>query len=192
MAIFGKSIRNANGQFGVGNSGGLMHSSRSGGYFDNKGRGKKLLVERCAGSEPFSEKDFTNSYHCYIWIEFRNSWKFFADRVLKWEVLEVDYYRGVLDNGNVIFYDAMENSCREMTKEEAEFPTEESWLREFARRLRRAMEVKGFDQLRLSEETGISQGSLSGYCLGKRCPSSYSSRLIAEALDCSLDFLLNF
>ena len=152
------------------------------------------LFSKLSGSKelPISSlnRDNPGCYDDYIWDQFNLLFKLDAMRTVKWERLEVDYYKATLDDGSFIFYDAIEHCARHMAKDEAEFDSEESWRREFARRLTWMMNTRGVDQIKLSEITGISQSAISNYTRAARTPSAYSCSVIAQALNCSLDFLV--
>lgn len=125
-----------------------------------------------------------------------------ARRTEVWEKIDDEYYKVILRDDlegfrssnycNVIFFDAFENSVNYPSDFTCQFNTERLWCREFSRRLIRAMNYRGIDQIHLSELTGISQASISGYARGVRPPSAYSISLIAKALGCSLDYLQRF
>lgn len=131
-------------------------------------------------------------YDDYVWDQFSCMFRRDAEKTVKWEELELDYYKATLDDGSVIFYNATEHSIRWISKEEAEFNTEESWRREFSTRLVWLMDARSVDQKQLSQMTGISQSSISCYTRGAKVPSAYSCFVIARALNCSLDFLQRF
>ena len=124
------------------------------------------------------------------------AWRSFCDvesrdvaRVVWWEKICLDYYKAVLDDSTVIFYDYAENWARRLNAEQAKFKTEEEWRKEFGRRLAIAMNRAGVNQLILSERMNISQSSLSYYMAGKKLPSAYMVGRLAEVLNCSSDFL---
>ena len=58
-------------------------------------------------------------------------------------------------------------------------------------RIKRLRKQKGYSQKILSEKIGCNQGSLSNYELGKRTPHMEAATSLAEALDISLDYLIN-
>lgn len=58
-----------------------------------------------------------------------------------------------------------------------------------AQRLKEAMKNKGINQRRLCELTGISKSGISQYCSGKTHPGTHSLKLIADALDVSIEYL---
>ena len=153
------------------------------GLFSKKGGPVEIPISELTPNKP-------KCYDDYIWDQFSCLYKFLAEKTVKWEELELDYYKATLTDGSIVFYDATEHSFRQMSREEAEFGVEENWRREFARRLVWSMDSKGIDQIKLSELTGISQSSISNYTRGVRTPSAYSCSVIAQALNCSLDFLV--
>ena len=70
--------------------------------------------------------------------------------------------------------------------------TDSGWRKEFARRLRKKMAMKGIAQVRLGELTGISQQLLSLYTKGKTLPSVQKASALAKALNCSVNDLIGF
>ena len=70
--------------------------------------------------------------------------------------------------------------------------TDAGWRKEFARRLRKKMAMKGITQVRLGELTGISQPLLSLYIQGKSLPSAQKVSAIAKAIGCSVNDLIGF
>ena len=69
---------------------------------------------------------------------------------------------------------------------------EDDFKRCLGRKMYREMVRRGFDQIMLSKATGISKGTISYYMNGTSMPSLYKIKLIADALDCSVDELLKF
>lgn len=70
--------------------------------------------------------------------------------------------------------------------------TDAGWRKEFARRLRKKMAMKGITQTNISELTGISQPLLSLYVQGKSLPSAQKVSSLAKALNCSVNDLIGF
>ena len=70
--------------------------------------------------------------------------------------------------------------------------TDAGWRKEFARRLRKKMAMKGITQTNISELTGISQPLLSLYVQGKCLPSGQKVSSLAKALNCSVNDLIGF
>lgn len=61
----------------------------------------------------------------------------------------------------------------------------------FARRLCECLDEKGMNANKLSEKTGISKSSISGYINGEQKPNIIQIKKIAEILEVSSDYLLN-
>ena len=70
--------------------------------------------------------------------------------------------------------------------------TDTGWRKEFARRLRKKMAMKGITQDNLSKLTGIGQPLLSLYTQGKSLPSAQKVSAIAKAIGCSVNDLIGF
>ena len=137
---------------------------------------------------PIQETDVPNK-DAYAWHLYETYWKMEAMQTVSFILIDRDYYRADLKSGDIIFFNPSRNECRVLTREDAAFPTEESWLREFGRRLTHAMEARGINQYDLAELTGYSQSSISSYCSGRKCPSTYALAKIVRCLKCSTEFL---
>ena len=70
--------------------------------------------------------------------------------------------------------------------------TDTGWRKEFARRLRKKIAMKGITQDNLSKLTGIGQPLLSLYTQGKSLPSAQKVSALAKALGCSVNDLIGF
>lgn len=70
--------------------------------------------------------------------------------------------------------------------------TDAGWKKEFARRLRKKIAMKGITQDNLSKLTGIGQPLLSLYTQGKSLPSAQKVSSLAKALNCSVNDLIGF
>ena len=70
--------------------------------------------------------------------------------------------------------------------------TDVGWKKEFARRLRKKIAMRGITQVRLGELTGISQPLLSLYTQGKTLPSVQKASALAKTLNCSVNDLIDF
>lgn len=101
-----------------------------------------------------------------------------------------------LDDGSAIEYDLILQARRsainiDILTRKRHPTTEEAWRKTFARKLWRMMRYKGFTQVDLSKDTGISNASLTYYTTGAATPSAYKILLIARALGCSVDELVD-
>lgn len=158
------------------------------GWFNSSG----MQVSKPAVPFPKQSNCLDNDYEKQIWSNFVDYGLIDAREVVKWEKLEVGYYKATLEKGDIIFYISTENSCRRIPASEAKFHTQKLWSREFSRRFNYAMEKVGMNQQMLSEKTGISQASLSYYNNCQRVPSAYTVRCIADALRTTVGFLSDF
>lgn len=93
-----------------------------------------------------------------------------------------------LNDGRKLLYDDLTDSTRYLNLD-PDSMTEEEIMNEFRYRLRHAMSIRGFNQIKLSEETGISVSMISRYLTGDNIPSILKVIQIARALKCSLDEL---
>lgn len=93
-----------------------------------------------------------------------------------------------LDNGTMLSYDDLEKSTRVLPSD-PNVMGEEQFRREFARRLRRQMYLKGVTQMQLANGADISEVSLSNYMTGKSTPSFFIVDKLAKVLKCHVDDL---
>lgn len=70
--------------------------------------------------------------------------------------------------------------------------TKGQWLECFSRHLAKLMVEEGYNQMSLSERTGINQSCISRYLNGKIFPDLPSLMAIADALHVNLDYLTYF
>lgn len=80
----------------------------------------------------------------------------------------------------------------EELNEKRKIHNEEEWRMEFARRLYKKMQTKGYTQEALSWATGISQGTLAKYVNGLVTPGCWNVRKIATELNCTIAYLVDF
>lgn len=93
-----------------------------------------------------------------------------------------------LNDGRKLLYDDVTDSTRYLNLD-PDSMTEDEIMNEFCYRLRHAMTIRGFNQLRLAEKSGISQAMIGKYLNGSSIPSILKVIQIARALKCSLDEL---
>lgn len=112
----------------------------------------------------------------------------------------VDYYKFdadelmvVLDDGRKVLFDNFDKTFRYIRPNtSSDTMDEEQWRIEFARRLIKKMNRRGFTQKLLAEQTGISALMIHKYVSGKSTPSIYNVEKIARALNYSVSDFLNF
>lgn len=91
-------------------------------------------------------------------------------------------------DGSIDIYDDMNHSLGP----KIDTSTDAGWRKEFVRRLRKKITMKGITQDNLSKLTGIGQPLLSLYTQGKSLPSAQKVSSLAKALNCSVNDLIGF
>ena len=92
------------------------------------------------------------------------------------------------EDGYVYIYNDMDHSLGRKIDTSKDI----GWRKEFARRLRKKIAMKGITQANISRLTGIGQPLLSFYTQGKSLPSAQKVSALAKALDCSVNDLIGF
>ena len=101
----------------------------------------------------------------------------------------------VMQDGSVYLYDSFEQGSRYAKTLDDLFRSPESeteWRKKFSYNLYRVMRRKGFNQVGLSEASGVSTMSISNYTNGCSTPSVYILIKIADALGCTVNDLVYF
>ena len=93
-----------------------------------------------------------------------------------------------LDNGDAYIYEDVDHYIRRLPSNSDEM-TEDEFKKEFSRRLKHVMYMKGVTQEVLAERTGLSQPAISAYLSGRSTPTVYNLDKIARALKCPVDDL---
>lgn len=112
-----------------------------------------------------------------------------SNHVIRWKVCRPYILELEMDDGRICEYNDLMHSIRNVKEYD---DTEERWLFEFSLRLDELMMQRGYNQFTLSDDTGISQASISKYLNRQVMPSAYVAVKLAKALDCSLDDLIMF
>ena len=95
----------------------------------------------------------------------------------------------ILADGSRMEYHNILNTVRNVRNLLEDEFNEENYQRDFSYNLFSKMADSGFNQVMLSEKTGISQVSISKYLNKKALPSIYNCEKIARALGCSVSEL---
>lgn len=148
----------------------------------------------------------TDSWYENIFEEYKLRYLFESDRISKWYPYTNDSIIILFENGAAAYYDNIyktytyKKSLKELeefltvskdtTKDEEEY--KEKWHLMFAKKLYVKMFKAGLNQMMLSDRTGISQASIAGYVNGKRTPTLYAAKKIADALGCTVNDLIDF
>ena len=124
----------------------------------------------------------------YLYKNYKLQFPSFAKGCISWK--QTDLFELEIHNkdGSMDMYNDMNHS----RGPKIDTSTDAGWRKEFARRLRKKMAMKGITQVRLSELTGISQPLLSLYVQGKSLPSAQKVSSLAKALNCSVNDLIGF
>ena len=99
-----------------------------------------------------------------------------------------------MNDGAKLEYTAHDHAIRDVTRyyDKSNAVDEESWRKEFGRRLRRLISERGISQEKLSETTGISRQMMTRYVKGTSTPSGFTLSRLSEALDCDVRELTRF
>lgn len=98
-----------------------------------------------------------------------------------------------LKNGRFVVYDLVFGNSMWTDDPFKKFhpKTEEEFRKYFSKKLYREMYRRGVSQYDIAVRTGLTTAMISKYMNGLATPSAYKISLIAEALDCSVDELLD-
>ena len=108
------------------------------------------------------------------------------DRCKEYSDVDPGLIRIRLVDGTTGYFDNIDFVFRVVYRHGDDFT--EAWKKAFAVLLDYRMTMKCISQARLSEITGISQASLSGYLNGKKMPTALSVAKIAKAVDVPSQF----
>lgn len=134
-----------------------------------------------------------DSYLDSVFETFRLYWPLEADSAVNWYIYAKTLLVVELDSGEKILFDPIEKSLRYIRRNaEEENLDEKRWRYEFSQRLRLQMRNKGITQADLCHATGLTQATISHYMTGKRVPTLYIAKKIAETLSCTTEDLMDF
>ena len=124
----------------------------------------------------------------YLYENFKLYFPSFAKGCISWK--QTDLFELEIHNkdGSIDIYNDMNHSLGP----KIDTSTDAGWRKEFARRLRKKIAMKGITQDNLSKLTGIGQPLLSLYTQGKSLPSAQKVSALAKALGCSVNDLIGF
>lgn len=124
----------------------------------------------------------------YLYENFKLYFPSIEKGCISWE--QTDLFELEIHNkdGSIDIYNDMDHSLGR----KIDTRTDAGWKKEFARRLRKKIVMRGVTQVSLGEMTGISQQLLSLYTQGKTLPSVQKASALAKALNCSVNDLIGF
>ena len=97
-----------------------------------------------------------------------------------------------MEDGSKLIYNDLQKTVRYIKDGDCEKVDENEWLINFGKNLRATLSKIGASQDWLSKETGIPQPTISQVVRGKRKLTHYETKLIADALQCSVSELYYF
>ena len=124
----------------------------------------------------------------YLYENFKLYFPSIEKGCISWE--QTDLFELEIHNkdGSIDIYNDMNHSLGP----KIDTSTDTGWRKEFARRLRKKIAMKGITQDNLSKLTRIGQPLLSLYTQGKSLPSAQKVSSLAKALNCSVNDLIGF
>ena len=124
----------------------------------------------------------------YLYENYKSYFPSFEKDCVDWK--QTDLFELEINNkdGSIDIYNDMDHTLGPKINT----GTDVGWKKEFARRLRKKIAMRGITQVRLGELTGISQQLLSLYTQGKTLPSVQKASALAKALNCSVNDLIDF
>ena len=134
-------------------------------------------------------------YEIMMFEDYESRYKFDAEKVVDYYMFDNTQLIVELEDGSKILYDYMEKTIRYLRRpgsSEENDMSEEKWRYEFSQRLRKKMQLRGYGQDTLSQETGISRVTISHYMTGKSIPNLYNANKIANALKCNVIEFIRF
>lgn len=129
--------------------------------------------------------------HQSVFDDFAQRYPYLADKVVEWYAGDRYEITAKLEDGDIVTYNQLNKSYRYDKHVDGEV-SDDKWGEAFSDRLRKKMFNRGVSQKRLSEDTGISETTISYYLCGSRIPSAQNITKIAKALHCSSSELIDF
>lgn len=124
-----------------------------------------------------------------IYERFKHMYPAFAEMSIGWSAIGLDEIEVALSDGTRIVYDNIENILIIPNKNDT---VEEAWTKEFARRLKKRLYLRGLSQERVANWCEVSQPTVSKWLSGKSLPSAYMLTVLAELIGCAADDLIEY
>lgn len=96
----------------------------------------------------------------------------------------------ILKDGSRILFDEMTKSTRIIIPAIDE--SDDIWLKEFSRKIKKKMKFKRITQVELADRIGVSRLTVSRYINGQRVPDYLTLKKISKILNCPLDEITDF
>lgn len=130
-----------------------------------------------------------DSHYNYIFEQFLLHNPIYKDHVIRWIPDGKFTILVKVDDGDTIQFNLVHSTRRVIKDWDG---SDDKWKKEFTERLREKMWENRVDQTLLSELTGLSQQSISAYLHGTRIPTGMAISKIADALECTSEYLINY
>lgn len=116
---------------------------------------------------------------------------FMADQITDWRQCGPTDAYIELDDGTAYMFDCNDGSItRVRSKSERIGMDDATWSKEFSFRLRRMAKLRYMTNIDIADATGLSSVIISNYMNGKAMPKANNVIRLAEALGCSVDYLM--
>lgn len=127
-----------------------------------------------------------------IWKRFERMYPSFAtaEMATGWTSIGLDEIEVMLSDKTRVIYDGIENIL--IFPDRGDLSDEEVWVREFARRLKKRLFIRGISQSQVAEYCGVSQPTVSKWLNGKSTPDLYMLTRLAELIGCTTDDLIEY
>lgn len=97
-----------------------------------------------------------------------------------------------INDGRKILYDEIDDRLISVGYTNIDHITDSMWKKEFSRRLRKNIAIKGLYKKEFAELIGVSENTMSNYITGKTIPTAYIIQRMADTLGCEVSYLTDF
>lgn len=129
--------------------------------------------------------------HQRVFDDFAQRYPYLADKVIEWHAGDRYEITAKLEDGDVVTYNQLNKSYR-YDKHVEGVVSDDKWGEVFSDKLHTKLFNRGMSQKQLSEDTGISETTISYYLCGSRIPSAQNIAKIAKAIGCTSSELIDF
>ena len=101
-------------------------------------------------------------------------------------------YRFDMSDGTKLMFDELDETCCSVKTHSNNALTEDEWVKEFSRKLKRKVRLAGTTLKDISAQTGIPYITMKRYANGICIPNAMAINQIAKALNCDVTELVDF
>lgn len=100
----------------------------------------------------------------------------------------------IMESGARILFDELNKSFRRIIPipSEQEYLTDDQWLKEFSRKIKRKMKIAGLTQSELADILGVSRFIIAKYINGNKMPDYLLLRKMSKVFKCSFEDITDF